>query len=186
MVPFHPYYTMKDLFAILVFLIVLAAFVFYSPDYLGHPINYVEANPLSTPAHIVPEWYYLPFYAILRSIPYKLLGVVAMFASILILFVLPWLDTSKVRSAAYRPIYKQLFWIFVIDCIVLGIVGAQPAEGAWLIVGRIATLWYFAHFLIFLPLLGLFETTKPLPSSISDSVLAKDAQKSSAVPQPAE
>ena len=185
-ITFHPYYTMKDTFAILVFLIVLAAFVFFTPDYLGHPINYVEANPLSTPAHIVPEWYYLPFYAILRSIPDKLLGVVAMFASILILFVLPWLDTSKVRSATYRPIYKWLFWILVVDCIVLGIIGALPPEGIALVVGRIATIWYFAHFLIFLPLLGLFETPKPLPSSISDSVLSKEAAKSGAVAQPAE
>jgi len=160
--------------------------VFYSPDYLGHPINYVEADPLSTPAHIVPEWYYLPFYAILRAVPDKLLGVVAMFASILILFILPWLDTSKVRSATYRPIYKQLFWLLVIDCIVLGIVGANPPEGAWLIVGRIATIWYFAHFLIFLPLLGLFETPKPLPSSISDDVLSKSAAKSTPAAQPAE
>ena len=186
--PFHPYYTMKDLFAILVFLLVFAAFVFYTPDYLGHPINYVEANPLVTPAHIVPEWYYLPFYAILRSIPDKLLGVVAMFASILILFILPWLDTSKVRSATYRPVYRQLFWILVVVCLGLGVCGAQPAEGGWVIASRILTAWYFLHFLVFLPLLGLFETPKPLPSSISDAVLAKNAAKSTsaAAAQPAE
>ena len=185
-VSFHPYYTLKDLFAILVFLLVFSGFMFYSPDYLGHPINYVEANPLSTPAHIVPEWYYLPFYAILRSIPDKLLGVVAMFASILILFILPWLDTSKVRSATFRPVYRQLFWILVVVCLGLGVVGGQPAEGGWLIAGRILTAWYFLHFLVFLPLLGLFETPKPLPSSISDSVLAKNAASSSAAAQPAE
>ncbi len=184
MIPFHPYYTMKDLYAIVIFLLVTAGFVFYRPDYLGHPINYVEANPLSTPEHIVPEWYYLPFYAILRSIPNKLLGVVAMFASILILFVLPWLDTSKVRSATYRPIYRQLFWLLVADCIALGIIGANPAEGYWLIAGRLATLWYFAHFILFLPLLGWFEPTKPLPSSIADAVLPGNARKPA--PQPAE
>ncbi len=185
-VSFHPYYTMKDLFAILVFLLFLFGFVFFSPDYLGHPINYVEANPLVTPAHIVPEWYYLPFYAILRSIPDKLLGVVAMFASILILFILPWLDTSKVRSATYRPRYRQLFWILVVVCLGLGVCGAQPAEGGWVIASRILTAWYFLHFLVFLPLLGLFETPKPLPSSISESVLAKQAAKSTAAAQPAE
>ncbi len=166
----------------------MAAFVFYTPDYLGHPINYEEANPLVTPAHIVPEWYFLPFYAILRSIPDKLLGVVAMFASILILFILPWLDTSKVRSATHRPVYRQLFWILVVVCLGLGVCGAQPAEGGWVIASRILTAWYFAHFLVFLPLLGLFETPKPLPSSISDAVLAKNAAKSSsaAATQPAE
>jgi ubiquinol-cytochrome c reductase cytochrome b/c1 subunit len=125
-----------------------------------------------TPAHIVPEWYFLPYYAILRSVPDKLLGVVLMFGSIAILLALPWLDTSKVRSATYRPVYKQAFWLFVICCLVLGVVGANPAEGAWLIAGRIATVYYFLHFLVILPLIGLLETPRPLPASISDSVLA--------------
>jgi ubiquinol-cytochrome c reductase cytochrome b subunit len=178
--PFHPYYTMKDTFAIMVFLMAYAVLVFFQPNLLGEVINYVPANPLQTPAHIVPEWYFLPYYAILRSIPDKLLGVIAMFGSILILFALPWLDTSKVRSATYRPIFRQFFWLLVIDTIVLGIVGANPPEGTWLIVGRIATFWYFFHFLIVLPLIGLFETPRPLPSSISDAVLSKKTSRAAA------
>lgn len=173
-VAFHPYYTIKDSFAILCFLLVFALFVFYMPNYLGHPINYEPADPLQTPSHIVPEWYFLPFYAILRSIPDKLLGVIAMFGSILVLLVVPWLDTSKVRSATYRPIYKQFFWLLAIDAVVLGIVGAKPPEGIWLIIGRIATAYYFLHFLVVLPLVGLLERPRPLPASISESVLAKN------------
>ncbi|MBI3673533.1 MAG: cytochrome b N-terminal domain-containing protein [Rhizobiales bacterium] len=172
-VPFHPYYTMKDAFAIAVFLVVFMAFVSFAPNYLGHPLNYVEANPLVTPPHIVPEWYYLPFYAILRAIPDKLGGVVAMFGSILVLFALPWLDTSRVRSGTYRPIFKQFFWIFVIVCIGLGYLGSKPPEGAYVIWSRILTAYYFIHFLVILPLIGLLESPKPLPPSISDDVLAK-------------
>jgi ubiquinol-cytochrome c reductase cytochrome b/c1 subunit len=178
-VPFHPYYTMKDAFAIMVFLLVMGAFVFYGPNYLGHAINYQEANPLQTPSHIVPEWYYLPFYAILRAIPSKLGGVVAMFGSILILFVLPWLDTSRVRSGTYRPIFKQFFWVFVIVCIGLGYLGSKPPEGAYVVWARILTAYYFIHFLVILPLVGLLESPKPLPPSIADAVLAK---KKPAVP----
>lgn len=186
-VSFHPYMTMKDAFAAICFLIVMAFFIFYQPNYMGHPINYEQADPLVTPAHIVPEWYYLPFYAILRSIPDKLLGVVAMFAAILVLFFLPWLDTSKVRSASYRPVFKQFFWLLVLDCLILGYVGSQPAEGIWLIVGRIATAYYFLHFLVILPVVGLIEKTRPLPASISESVLAKNQAKSSdEAAQPAE
>jgi ubiquinol-cytochrome c reductase cytochrome b/c1 subunit len=172
-VPFHPYYTLKDGFAIVVFLILFSAFTFFAPNYLGHAVNYLEANPLVTPAHIVPEWYYLPFYAILRAIPNKLLGVVAMFGSILILFVLPWLDTSRVRSGTFRPIFKQFFWVFVIVCIGLGYLGSKPAEGIYVFWARILTAYYFIHFIVILPLLGLLESPKPLPPSISDSVLAK-------------
>ena len=171
--PFHPYFTMKDSFANVVFLMVLAAFVFFTPNYLGHAVNYQEADPLVTPAHIVPEWYYLPFYAILRAIPDKLGGVVAMFGSILILFVLPWLDTSRVRSGTYRPIFKQFFWVFVIVCIGLGYLGSKPPEGAYVIWARILTAYYFIHFLVILPLLGLLESPKPLPPSIAESVLAR-------------
>jgi ubiquinol-cytochrome c reductase cytochrome b/c1 subunit len=172
-VPFHPYYTMKDGFAIVVFMILFAAITFFAPNYLGHAINYLPANPLVTPAHIVPEWYYLPFYAILRAIPDKLLGVIAMFGSILILFVLPWLDTSRVRSGTYRPIFKQFFWVFVLVCIGLGYLGSKPAEGGYVFWARILTAYYFIHFLVILPLLGLLESPKPLPPSISDAVLAK-------------
>jgi quinol-cytochrome oxidoreductase complex cytochrome b subunit len=190
--PFTPYATVKDAFALCVFFLFFAGFVFYAPDYLGHSINYQEANPLSTPAHIVPEWYYLPFYAILRAITFnigpidaKLGGVIAMFGSILVWFVLPWLDTSKVRSASYRPIYRQLFWILLVVFFALGVVGANPAEGWWITAGQILTFYYFAHFLILLPLVGLLETPKPLPSSISDAVLGKDNAKAPAA-QPAE
>ncbi len=172
-VPFHPYYTMKDGFAIVVFFLFFAFWVFFRPDYLGHAINYEPANPLVTPAHIVPEWYYLPFYAILRSIPDKLGGVIAMFGSILILFVLPWLDTSRVRSGNYRPIFKGFFVVFAIACLALGYIGSKPAEGSFLIWGRILTAYYFIHFLVILPFLGLLENPKPVPASIADDVLTK-------------
>jgi ubiquinol-cytochrome c reductase cytochrome b/c1 subunit len=140
---------------------------------MGDAVNYVPANPLVTPAHIKPEWYYLPFYAILRSVPDKLLGVIAMFSSILILLALPWLDTSKVRSGTYRPIFKGFFWVFAIVCVALGFIGSKPPEGSYVFWGRILTAYYFIHFIVILPLLGLLETPKPLPSSISDDVLAK-------------
>ena len=177
-IPFHPYYTVKDALGLAVFLLVYAGFIFYSPNYFGEPDNYIAANPLVTPASIVPEWYLLPFYAILRSVPdilfieAKLAGVIAMFGSILILFALPWLDTSPVRSATFRPIYKLLFWVFLADCVMLGWVGAQHPEGLPLILGRVGTAYYFIHFLVVLPLLSKFETPKPLPESISAPVLS--------------
>ncbi len=170
-VPFNPYVTIKDGFAVLVFLIVYAAFVFFAPNYMGHPDNYIPANPLVTPAHIVPEWYFLPFYAILRAIPDKLGGVLAMFGAIAVLVVLPWLDTSKVRSCKFRPIYRQFFWILVVDALVLGYAGAMPAEGVWLLIARIGTAYYFFHFLVLLPVLGKLERPLPLPASISEPVL---------------
>ncbi len=172
-IPFHPYYTIKDLFGLSVALTIFFAVVFFIPDFLGHPDNYIPADPLKTPAHIVPEWYFLPFYAILRAIPDKLGGVIAMFSAIFVLFLLPWLDTSKVRSASFRPIYKKLFWLFLLDAVVLGWVGSKPAEGVYIIVSRIATFYYFLHFLILLPLLGRFEKNRPLPESIGKPVLAE-------------
>ena len=168
--PFHPYYTVKDLFGLGVFLVLFFFFVFFAPNFFGEPDNYIEANPLQTPPHIVPEWYFLPFYAILRAIPDKLFGVIAMFASLLILFVLPWLDTSKVRSARFRPVYKMLFWAFFIDCIILGYIGGKPPEGIFIVAGRLATAFYFLFFLI-LPFIGWFERPKKLPDSISTAVL---------------
>mgnify|MGYP001166262631 CR=1 FL=1 len=170
-VPFHPYIVIKDLFALLLFLIVFAFFVFYSPNILGHSDNYIEADPLVTPAHIVPEWYLLPFYAILRSVPDKLLGVVAMFLSIFVLVILPWLDTSKVRSAIFRPLYKQFYWFLVADVLILGYMGAMPAEGTYLLIARVATAYYFIHFLVILPVLGKKEKTLEIPMSITDPVL---------------
>jgi quinol-cytochrome oxidoreductase complex cytochrome b subunit len=169
-IPFHPYYTIKDLFGVGIFMIVYLGFVFFAPNFFGEPDNYIEANPMVTPPHIVPEWYFLPFYAILRAIPDKLLGVIAMFASIIVLFFLPWLDTCKVRSARFRPIYKWFFWIFFLDCLVLGYVGANPPEGHFILLGRVTTFWYFFHFLILMPVLGWLEPTKPLPASISAAV----------------
>ena len=178
--PFHPYFTAKDLVGVGVFMIVLAGLVFYGPNILGEPDNYIPANPLQTPTHIVPEWYLLPFYAILRAIPDKLGGVVAMAGSIVVLFAVPWLDTSKVRSARFRPIFKQFFWLFVIDAVVLGIVGANPPEGGWIIVGRLATTYYFLHFLVILPVVGWLESPKPLPDSIATAVLGEDEAKAAA------
>ena len=178
-VPFHPYIVIKDFYALLIFLIIFSGFVFFAPNVLGHPDNYIEANPMVTPSHIVPEWYLLPFYAILRSVPDKLGGVVVMFAAVFILMFLPWLDTSKVRSAVFRPLYKVFFWILVIDVIVLGYIGANPPEGMYLIIGRIATIYYFVHFILIMPLLGFKEKTNPLPMSISDPVLDSEAKLSS-------
>ncbi len=238
-VPFSPFYTVKDLFAIVVFLMVFAAFVYFMPNYLGHADNYIEANPLVTPAHIVPEWYFLPFYAILRSIPNALLGVIAMFAAIAVLALLPWLDTSRTRSGAYRPQFKQFFWLFVAACIGLGFVGAKSpddpvvefasvehfesreaaearmselrGEGAtvsmsqnviyddahpngfveydvketsfafrYIHLGQLLTLYYFAYFLVILPVLGLIERPKTTPESIDADYQEKVAKKKKA------
>jgi quinol-cytochrome oxidoreductase complex cytochrome b subunit len=247
-IPFHPYYTSKDFFGFGVFFLIYAALVFFAPNYLGDPVNYVPADPMVTPAHIVPEWYFLPFYAILRAItfdiplwlpglavlgfaamlrhpkvtraasricpfgilpvfagflpkesagwnklavlitlgvvltitgfsgaviPSKLAGVLAMFGAILILFALPWLDTSPVRSSNYRPIYKWLFWVLVVDTFVLGYCGSKPPEGIFPLLSLIGTGYYFAHFLVILPLLGKREKTLPLPASIAASVTKK-------------
>ncbi|MGZ3378100.1 MAG: cytochrome b [Phenylobacterium sp.] len=191
-VPFHPYYTVKDGFAISVFLLVYAAFVFYMPDALGDAANYIPANPLQTPQHIVPEWYLLPFYAILRAVPNKLMGVLFMFAAIGTLFVLPWLDTSKVRSMRYRPTARIYYFIFILACLVLGVCGAHapddlviPNAGGlqfldadldsyvWL--SRIGALYYFVYFWVITPLLGLTETPLPAPESISSPVLSHPA-----------
>ena len=174
-VPFHPYYTIKDGFGTLCFLIVYAGFTFFAPNSLGEAVNYVPANPLVTPNEIVPEWYLLPFYAILRAIPDKLGGVLCMFASIGLLFLLPWLDTSRVRSCRFRPIYKWFMFVLVIDVVVLGWCGANPPEGYFVPLARVATLYYFFHFIVLLPVLGKIERPLPLPPSIADSVLKKKA-----------
>ena len=192
-IPFHPYYTVKDLYGMGVFLIFFAAAVFFMPNAMGEAINYVEANPLVTPAHIVPEWYFLPYYAILRSVTFdiwflsaKLIGVILMFGSILVLFILPWLDRSPVRSSKFRPIHKQLFWVFVADCILLGWVGANPAEPPYLYIGQAGTVYYFAHFLIILPLLSVLERPRALPNSISESVLKGGGTAMGATSKPME
>ncbi len=192
-VPFHPYFTAKDSVGLGVFMIFFAVVVFYAPNFFGEADNYIKADPMVTPPHIVPEWYFLPFYAMLRATPdnfiggwatnwmgftfigAKLAGVVTMFASILVLFVLPWLDTSKVRSARYRPIYKWIFWLFVADCAFLGYIGANPADGWFITAGQIGTALYFAFFFIVLPVLGKLEPTPVLPTSISEPVLKEKA-----------
>lgn len=181
---FHPYFTVKDGFALVCFLVLYGWIVFYVPNYLYDPDNYIEANPLRTPVHIVPEWYYLPFYAILRSIPNKLIGTAVMFASVLIIAFLPWLDTSKVKSAKYRPLYRIAFWLFVLCAVLLGYLGSKPPEGAYVIVARFLTVYYFLFFLVILPLLSQFERTTPIPPSIYDSVLGGHGHKPQASVSP--
>ncbi|MBN8828393.1 MAG: cytochrome b N-terminal domain-containing protein [Sphingobacteriia bacterium] len=166
-IPFHPYYTIKDFVGFGFFFLVFAYFLFYHPNTLGHPDNYTPANPMVTPPHIVPEWYFLPFYAILRAIPSKLGGVIAMFASILVMFALPWLDKSPVKSGAFRPKFKIFYWLFIIDVLALGYIGGKPPEEPFITIGRICTLYYFAYFFVVLPLLSKYEKTKPLPDSIN-------------------
>jgi ubiquinol-cytochrome c reductase cytochrome b subunit len=182
---FHPYYTVKDAFGLGVFLVLLSAVVFFLPNSMGHPDNYIPANPMVTPAHIVPEWYFLPFYAILRAVPDKLLGVLAMFAAIGVLFILPWLDRSPVRSATFRPIYKIMFWVFLVDCVALTWLGAKPAEGIYVVLSRLCTAYYFFHFIILLPVLSIFETPRSLPKSISKPVLDVDGGVGGLVAAPA-
>lgn len=182
--PFTPYATIKDGFAMVVFFFVFLYFVFYIPNYLGHADNYIPADPLVTPAHIVPEWYFLPFYAILRAITFDigpisaaLGGVLAMFGAIAVLFFVPWLDTSRVRSAVYRPWYKLFFWLFVINAVFMGWLGSKPAEGIYVALAQVGTFYYFAFFLIIMPILGLVETPRRLPNSITEAVLEKNGAK---------
>jgi len=165
-VSFHPYITIKDLWAFLVFIILFFGFLFYLPNYLGHPDNYIEANPLVTPPHIVPEWYFLPWYAILRAIPDKLGGVIAMVSAIGVIGLLPWLDTSKIRSSVFRPIWKQFVWILVADFFLLMYVGAMPAEGLFILLGRIGTAYWFLFFLVIAPVVGWTEKPLAIPDSI--------------------
>ncbi|MBM3543526.1 MAG: cytochrome b/b6 [Alphaproteobacteria bacterium] len=175
-VPFHPYYSIKDGFALLMFLLLFGVFLFFAPNLLGHADNYIPANPLQTPPHIVPEWYFLPFYAILRAVPDKLLGVIALVSSIVVLFFVPWLDTSKVRSTSYRPVYRWFFWAFVVTCIALGYLGSQAPEGWYLFFGRVFTIYYFAFFLVVMPVVGKFERPRRLPGSITEAVLGHAEQ----------
>jgi ubiquinol-cytochrome c reductase cytochrome b/c1 subunit len=194
-IPFHPYYTIKDFFGFGVFFIIFAGFLFFGPNYLGHPDNYIPANPLVTPPHIVPEWYFLPYYAILRVVPdlgipftdiviikSKLAGVIAMFGSILIWFVVPWLDKHPVRSGAYRPIFKLFYAVFVVSFVILGYVGSQPADGVvfgipLLYIGRLFAIYYFAYFLVVLPVLSKKEKAKELPDSIYEYTKKKYGNK---------
>ena len=191
--PFHPYYTMKDSFGLIVFIILYAYVIFFAPNVLGHPDNYIPADPLVTPAHIVPEWYFLPFYAILRAITFdigipftdiviisaKLGGVIAMFGSILLWFVLPWLDTHPIRSARFRPLYKTFFLTLVANFLFLGYIGAKSADATLLgipmsVFGLISTGYYFAYFLVILPWLSKNEKGRELPASIHEAVLVEN------------
>ena len=176
--PFHPYHTIKDSFGLCVALLIFAFFVFYAPNFFASADNYIPANPMVTPNHIVPEWYLLPYYAILRSItfdflgiPAKLLGVVFSLGSIILLFFVPWLDTSRVRSARFRPIYRWVCLLLIPDVIALGYVGSQPPTGWVVVLGQAATLYYYLHFLVLMPLLGKIERPRPLPISIGTAVL---------------
>lgn len=181
-IPFHPYFIVKDGWAVGAFLFLCCAVMFFAPNMLGHPDNYIPANPMSTPAHIVPEWYFWPFYAILRAftqdflfVPAKLLGVLAMFGSILVWFFLPWLDRSPVRSGHYRPMFRKFFWFGLIPAMaVLFYCGGAPAEEPFVMLSQIASLYYFAHFLIILPIVSSIERPDPLPFSITEAVLGKD------------
>jgi len=197
--PFHPYYTMKDLFGLGVFMLAFVSVAFFAPNMLGHADHYIEYDSMVTPAHIVPEWYFLPFYAILRAIDFdigipftdivilsaKLGGVLAMFAAVGILFVLPWLDTHPVRSSRYRPKYKAALFVFVLSVIVLGYIGAKPAEGLYVLIGQIATAYYFAFFVVILPWLSKHEIAKPVPKSINADVLAREKTKETKAPEAA-
>src|SRR6201995_5598739 len=180
-VAFTPYATIKDMFGVSCFMLFFAWFIFYMPNYLGDAHNYIPATPGVTPAHIVPEWYSLPFYAILRSIPNKLAGVIAMFSAIIVLVFLPWLDSARTRQCKYRPLAKQFFWMLVVVCILLGYLGSKPPEGIYVIAGRILTVCYFAYFLVILPLLSRIETPRAVPNSIADAVLAKSGKVAASV-----
>jgi ubiquinol-cytochrome c reductase cytochrome b subunit len=158
LVSFFPYFYVKDLFAFFLFISVFTFFVFFYPNVLGHSDNYIPANPLVTPPHIVPEWYFLPFYAILRSIPDKLGGVVAMISAILVLLLIPIINFSEVRSSKFRPVYSFFYWFLVSDFILLGWIGQKPVESPYIEIGMFATFFYFVFFILFLPLIGLFES----------------------------
>lgn len=175
-IPFNPYYTIKDFFGFGLFFLFFFYFVFYNAEFFNEPDNYIQANPAMTPPHIVPEWYFLPYYAILRSIEWRWGGVFMMFASIMVLFALPWLDRAKVKSGTFRPLYKKFFWVFLVNCLILGYMGAFPPDATTYgisntLIAQVCTFYYFAHFLIIIPLLGKYEKTRPLPESISKPVL---------------
>jgi ubiquinol-cytochrome c reductase cytochrome b subunit len=158
-IPFHPYYSLKDIYGYMLFLILYGYFVFFEPNVLGHADNYIPANPLVTPVHIVPEWYFLPFYAILRAIPDKLGGVIGMFGAIIILLGMPILHTCKVRTSAFRPIYKKIYWIFIGNVVLLGWLGNKPVEEPYVMIGQIATITYFMYFIILIPIVGIIENS---------------------------
>nr|QYC61813.1 apocytochrome b [Paralia sulcata] len=157
-VPFYPYFFVKDLFAFFIFLTFFCILIFYFPNLLGHPDNYIPADCLQTPPHIVPEWYFLPFYAILRSIPDKLGGVAAMGGSLIVLFLIPFINTSEIRSTTFRPIFKIFYWLLVADFLILGWVGQKPVKDTYIFIGQVATVYYFLFFAVLIPIIGNFES----------------------------
>ena len=157
-IPFYPYFYTKDLFGLVILFLVFFVFVFYCPNTLGHPDNYIEANPMKTPLHIVPEWYFLPFYAILRSVPDKIGGVIAMFGSLIILLTIPFTNSSEIRSTSFRPVFKVCYWLLVIAFLLLGWVGQCPVEYPYTEIGVISMIYYFSFFLIIVPFLGKIES----------------------------
>lgn len=157
-IPFTPYFTIKDIYGLVLFLIVFSYFVFFDPVYLGHPDNFIPANPLVTPNHIVPEWYFLPFYAILRSVPNKLFGVILLLLSILILFIFPFYINGKIHNGFYRPLYKKFFWFFFFNCLLLGWIGGKPIEDPFYLLGQLFTFYYFLYFIFILPFINILET----------------------------
>lgn len=183
-VPFTPFATVKDIFAISVFLIFFSWFLFYMPDYMGHPDNYIPGDTMSTSAHIVPEWYFLPFYAMLRAITFNIgpisstfAGVIVLVSSIVVLLFIPWLDRSKVKSARYRPLYKLFFWLFIADVVFLGWLGSQPISNATILSAQIATAYYFVFFLVIMPFLPKFERYLMVPKSITEDMQEKSKNK---------
>ena len=183
-VPFTPFATVKDIFAISVFLIFFSWFLFYMPDYMGHPDNYIPGDTMSTSAHIVPEWYFLPFYAMLRAITFNIgpisstfAGVIVLVSSIMVLLFIPWLDRSKVKSARYRPLYKLFFWLFIADVVFLGWLGSQPISNATILSAQIATAYYFVFFLVIMPFLPKFERNLTVPKSITEDMQEKSKNK---------
>ncbi|CAH58232.1 cytochrome b [Ehrlichia ruminantium] len=169
-IPIYPYFIVKDCITFGIFFLLLFLFVFYIPNYLGHPDNYIEADPMVTPAHIVPEWYFLPFYAMLRSIPNKLLGVVTMISSIAVWFLLPVLDRSKIKSGAYRPVFRIFYWLFIANFCLLTWLGGQEVKEPFVTFSRLSTLYYFSYFVIILPILSKYEKSVVLPNTLSDTV----------------
>jgi len=157
-IPFYPYFYTKDLFGLMVLLLVFFTFIFYYPNTLGHPDNYIEANPMKTPLHIVPEWYFLPFYAILRSIPNKIGGVIAMFGSLVVMLTIPFTNSSEIRSTAFRPIFKFSYWLLVVAFFLLGWVGQMPVEYPYTEIGVISMIYYFFFFIVIIPFLGKIES----------------------------
>ncbi len=175
-VKFFPYMLVKDTMMVCVFGVVISAVIFFGPNLMAEVDNYIPANPLVTPSHIVANWYLAPFYAILRAVPDKLGGVVMMFGAIALLFVLPWLDTSKTRSCNYRPIYKWFMMLFFVNFFILGYVGMMPAEGLYLLVARIGLIYYFGFILLLTPLIGKYEKSTQLPASISDAFIKQNLE----------